>query len=63
MVTKIESKYTKTLGKAKNYPLGWPAAARPASRVGNSLLPHVFFLYFILTLFWYPFCKQFNNLK
>ena len=46
MGTNIGSKYRKTRGKIKNYPPGWPAAARPASRVGNSLLCHAFFLYF-----------------
>ena len=36
-------------------PPRWPAAARPASGVGNSLLFLVFF--YIWTLFWYPFCE------
>ena len=46
MGTKIGSKYGKARREVKNYPPGWPAAARPASRVGNSLLFHVCFLYF-----------------
>ena len=46
MGTKIGSKYRKTRGKLKNYPPRGPAAARPAPGVGNSLIFHVFFLYF-----------------
>ena len=61
MGTKIGSKYRKTRGQLKNYPPRGPAAARPAPGVGNSLIVHVCFC--ILTLFWYPFQKQFNNLK
>ena len=45
MATKIGSKYTKTRGKLKNYPPQGQGGRR-APELGNSVIFHVFFLYF-----------------
>ena len=46
MGTTMWSTYRQTRGNSQNYPPRGPAAARPAPGVGNSLIFHMFFLYF-----------------